>query len=202
MSPVVETRPLTPDRWRDLSALFRRDRVTSDCWCMWFRETNAEFRTNQGVKNREAFRRIVNAGPPPGVLAYVDGQPAGWCAIAPREAYGRLRRSRTLAPVDDTPVWSITCFFIDRAHRGHGIGRALIEAATALAAEHGARIVEAYPVDTAGRRISDDDAYHGVAAQFASAGFAEVARRQERRPIMRRSIRRQASKPASLRASG
>lgn len=167
---------------------------------MWFRETNTEYRANRGAPHRDAFRRVVKAGPPPGVLAYADGWPAGWCAVAPREAYGRLRRSRPLAPVGDAPVWSITCFFIDGAHRGRGIGRALIEAATKLAAEHGARIVEAYPVDTGGRRIADDDAYHGVASQFASAGFTEVARRTPRRPIMRRVTRRRASKPATPRA--
>ncbi len=186
----LETHPLTPDRWRDLSALFRRDRVTNDCWCMWFRETNAEYRSNRGDGHRQAFRRIVRAGPPPGVLAYVDGRPAGWCAVAPREAYGRLRRSRPLAPVDDAPVWSITCFFIDSAHRGRGVGRALIEAAGKLAAEHGGRIVEAYRVDTMGRRIADDEAYHGVASQFAAAGFDEVARRTPRRPIMRRAVKK------------
>jgi GNAT superfamily N-acetyltransferase len=190
MTSTIETHPLTPDRWRDLSVLFRRDRVSNDCWCMWFRETNAEYRANRGEPHRNALRRIVKAGPPPGILAYVEGRPAGWCAIAPREAYGRLRRSRVLAPVDDTPVWSITCFFIDAAHRGRGIGRALVEAAAALAAEHGGRIVEAYPVDTAGRRIADDEAYHGVASQFTSAGFAEVARRTPCRPIMRRAAKK------------
>ena len=167
---------------------------------MWFRETNAEFRASHGTRNHDAFRRIVKAGPPPGVLAYVDGEPAGWCAVAPRETYSRLRRSRPLAPVDDAPVWSITCFFIDAAYRGRGIGRALIEAAARLAAEQGGRIVEAYPVDTMGRRIAASDAYHGVASQFALAGFAEVARRTPRRPIMRRATRQQASKPASHRA--
>lgn len=185
----LETHPLTPDRWRDLSALFRRDRVASDCWCMWFRETNSEYRANGGEPHRNAFRRIVKAGPPPGVLAYMDGRPAGWCAVAPREVYGRLRRSRALAPVDDAPVWSTTCFFIDSAHRGRGIGRALVEAAAAFAVEHGGRIVEAYPVDTMGRRIADDDAYHGVASQFVSAGFDEVARRTPRRPVMRRAVK-------------
>ncbi|TAK68001.1 MAG: GNAT family N-acetyltransferase, partial [Dehalococcoidia bacterium] len=103
--------------------------------------------------------------------------------------YGRLRRSRALAPVDDAPVWSTTCFFIDSAHRGRGIGRALVEAAAAFAVEHGGRIVEAYPVDTMGRRIADDDAYHGVASQFVSAGFDEVARRTPRRPVMRRAVK-------------
>ncbi len=186
----IEIHPLTADRWRDLSALFRSDRVTDDCWCMWFRETTAEFRANQGTKNRDAFRRIVNDGPPPGVLAYVDRRPAGWCAVAPREAYGRLERSRTLARVDDAPVWSITCFFIAAAYRGRGIARALLDGAASLAAEHGARMIEAYPVDTDGRRIRDDEAYHGVAELFGAAGFTEVARRNDRRPIMRRAVSR------------
>lgn len=186
----VEIRPLTAERWRDLAALFSRSKVTSGCWCMWFREPAAAYRANYGAKNRAAFRSIVRRGPAPGVLAYVDGKVAGWSAVAPRAEYVRLARSRTLAPVDDAPVWSITCFFIDRAARGRGVSKALIEGAAALAAEHGARLLEAYPVDPGGGRIAPDAAYHGLASAFRAVGFEEVARRSPKRPIVRRASRR------------
>jgi GNAT superfamily N-acetyltransferase len=187
-TPSVEIHPLTPDRWRDFAALFDTNSITRDCWCMWFREPSAAYRANKGAKNRAAFRAVVKRDVPPGVIAYVDGKPAGWCAVAPRADYTRLARSRTLAPVDDAEVWSITCFFIGRAARGRGVSRALIDAAVDLAAEHGARIVEAYPVDTSGKRIAPDAAYHGLASTFTAAGFKEVIRRSATRPIMRHTI--------------
>jgi GNAT superfamily N-acetyltransferase len=157
---------------------------------MWFRETTAEYRDRKGAKNRAAFRAIVKRGVPPGVLAYVDGRPAGWCAVAPRPEYTRLARSRTLAPVDDAEVWSITCFFIGAEARGRGVSTALLRGAVELAAAHGARIVEAYPVDTGGKRIAADAAYHGLASTFRAAGFEEVTRRSAQRPIMRRAVGR------------
>ncbi len=186
----LDVQPLAPEGWRAFAALFRTNRVTDGCWCMWFREPTSAFRAQEGAGNRDAFRRIVKGGPSPGVIAYLDGRAVGWCAVAPREEYGRLQRSRTLAPVDDTPVWSITCFFIDPACRGQGVAAALIEGAAALAAQHGARVIEADPVDPGGGRIGAEDAYHGVVSMFRAAGFTEAARRSGRRPIMRRSLGR------------
>jgi len=75
---------------------------------MWWRLSSAEFERNKGAKNRDAMRKIVASGGAPGLIAYVDGQPAGWCAIAPREDYPWRARSRTLKPIDDRPVWSVS----------------------------------------------------------------------------------------------
>jgi len=186
---AIDVQPLTRDRWRDLSALFSRDRTTSGCWCMWFRTSGPEFRANHGAGNRAALKRIVDAGPAPGLLAYADGQPVGWCAVAPREQYPRVLRSRTTKPADDAPAWAITCFFIDANARGLGIARRLLDAAVAFARANGARIVEGYPVDTTERRIADDEAYHGTLALFEAAGFREVARRTPARPIVRLAVR-------------
>jgi GNAT superfamily N-acetyltransferase len=178
-APAIETHPLTPDRWRDLSDLFATSAVTRNCWCMWPRITT-DYRTQTDAGNRRAFKRVVDtATAPPGVLAYVDGEPAGWCAVAPREDYGRLARSRVTAPLDELPVWSVVCFFIRRGMRKQGLTKALLSAAVLLAAEHGAKIVEGYPVEGKG------DPFHGVASVFKAAGFKEVARRTPNRPFMR-----------------
>ena len=187
----IEVHPLTPARWRDLVALFETSSTTRHCWCMWFRQSNAEYRAG-GEQNRRAFQRIVRtAAAPPGVLAYIDDNPVGWCAVAPRDVYTRLARSRTLQPLDDKPVWSVTCFFIDARARRRGVGHALLRAAVALAAEHGARIVEGYPL-APGRKLRSDEAYVGVTSLFEKAGFAEVARPSEHRAIMRYTVRRDA----------
>lgn len=111
-----------------------------------------------------------------------------WCAIAPRDDYPALERSRVLKRVDDEEVWSVTCFFVARAARRQGVTGALIEAAVAFAAEHGARIVEAYPIDPRMPDVPPVFAWTGLASAFESAGFSEVARPSETRPIMRFEI--------------
>lgn len=156
---------------------------------MWPRLVASEYRRRRGTPNRRAFQRLVEAGPPPGVLAYVDGEPAGWCAIAPRHRLARLERSRVMAALDDKPVWSVTCFFIGRRHRGRGLTLRLLRAAMKLAATHGGRLIEGYPTDPAGKRRPALFVWTGVSATFARAGFREVARRAPTRPIMRRAVR-------------
>jgi GNAT superfamily N-acetyltransferase len=149
----------------------------------------AEFRRNAGEPNRRALQRLVKAGREPGVLAYADGEPVGWCALAPRPEYPRLANSRVLAPVDDRPVWSIVCFFVTRAWRGRGVSVRLLRAAAGFAAARGARVVEGYPVDPKSGRQADAFVWTGLASSFRHAGFREVARRAPTRPIMRRSVR-------------
>lgn len=183
--PSITTHPLTSDRWKDLAALFDTSTTTRQCWCMWFRETTAEFRANAGEANKRALRRIVReSAAPPGVLAYIDGRPVGWCAVAPRTAYPRIERSRLLKPIDDDAVWSVVCFFIAPSARRTGVGHALLRAAVALAVDRGAKIVEGYPL-VPGRTIRSDEAYVGVLPLFKAAGFVVAARPSPSRAIMR-----------------
>lgn len=185
----LETRPLTPQCWRDLEALFGERGACGGCWCMWWRLTRSEFERSKGAGNKRALYAIVRSGPPPGVLAYVDGRPAGWCAIGPRESYPVLGRSRVLKPVDERPVWSVTCFFVARAFRNRGLSAKLLKAAVAFARENGARIVEGYPVEPRKGRAPDAFVWTGLPGAFRRAGFKEVLRRSPTRPIMRRSLR-------------
>ncbi len=186
--PKLALHPLTPDRWPDLVALFGPDRTCFGCWCTWWRLTTREFRAGVGEVNRRRQERYVKAGNVAGLLAYEGGEPVGWVAIEPRSAYPRLARSRTLAPVDDRPVWSITCFFVARSHRGKGLTRTLIAGAVRHARSRGAAIVEAYPVEPS-RDLADASMYHGAASTFRALGFEEVARRSRTRPIVRKVIR-------------
>jgi GNAT superfamily N-acetyltransferase len=180
-----EFHPLTPARWADVEKLFGPRGACAGCWCMWTRLPSAEFATGKGAGNKRAFRRLVESGVPPGILAYRGGEPVGWCAVAPRSAYRRLERSRVLAAVDDQPVWSVVCFFVARPYRRHGLTAMLLRAATDYAVKRGARIVEGYPVDSA--KTADAFAWTGLASAFRRAGFREVARRSPTRPIMRRT---------------
>lgn len=184
---TVEVHPVTPDRWDDLAALAGERGFTSGCWCMWWRVTSKEFEERHGAGLRRDLHGLVAAGPEPGLLAYIAGEPAGWVAVAPREEYPRLDRSPKLRRLDDKPVWSITCFTIDRRHRRRGVAAALLAAAVDFARQRGAVVVEAYPIDTAGGKRSSADLYTGTLAMFQRAGFEEVARRGGR-PIVRRTL--------------
>jgi len=182
--PKFFFRPLTPDRWPDLERLFGPRGACAGCWCMWWRLSRPEWNRGKGEGNRKAFRKLVRAGAEPGVLVYADGEPAGWCAIAPREQYPRLDGSRILKPVDDQPVWSVTCFFIARRFRRKGLSAGLLKAAVEFARARGAKIVEGYPHDVK-KPTADVFVYTGLVSAFRKAGFKEVARRSKTRLIVR-----------------
>jgi len=157
---------------------------------MWPRLKASEFRAGAGDGNRRALQRIVRRGDRPGILAYSDGEPVGWCALAPRDVYARLEGSRVLAPVDDRPVWSVVCFFVARGWRGHGVTVALLEEAARFATSNGARVLEGYPTDPRdGKRPAGAFVWTGLKRSFDRAGFREVGRRSPTRPIMRRELR-------------
>jgi GNAT superfamily N-acetyltransferase len=188
--------PLTRDRWDDLVTVFDRPGDPKGCWCMFYRVRGRDFERRWGRGNREDFRGVVEDGPPPGLLAYRDGEPVGWCAVAPRADYRRILNSRVLKPVDEDPgVWSIVCFYVVRGERGGGLAAALLEAAVDFAAAQGATAVEGYPKDTAGSARHANEMFVGSRSMFADAGFEEVARRSPQRPIMRRDLPQPARRP-------
>jgi GNAT superfamily N-acetyltransferase len=185
----LDVRPLTPERWPDLEALFGERGACAGCWCMWWRLTRPEFEKTRGAGTKRAFKKITKDGEVPGLIAYRDGQPIGWCALAPRNQYCRFETSRVLKPVDDKEVWSITCFFVARPFRGCGITGQLLKAALDYAREQGASVVEGYPIDPQKGRWADPFVYTGLVSTFRKVGFVEVLRRSETRPIMRYTIR-------------
>ena len=183
--------PATADTWADLEDLFGPNGASSGCWCMYFRTTSKDYGEgcrDSGTMNRRGLRARLDENPPPGLLGYDgDGVPVGWCAVAPRVEYGRVLRSRTTKPadLDDPAVWAVTCFYIRRGHRGHGVASALLDAAIPFAKRHGAAVLEGYPVDPLGRRRQNAELYYGTFAMFQAGGFTEVERRSSTRPIMR-----------------
>ncbi len=175
--------PVTSERWADLESLFGPHGVYG-CWCMWWRLSRAEFEAHSKAERREQMKAIVEADAVPGLLAYAGEKPVGWISLGPRPVFPRLERSRLAKPVDDQPVWSIVCFFVERHFRRQGVTVALLKGAIEYARQQGARILEAYPVDKPGDQ-PDAGVYMGLAEAFRKAGFEEVARRSETRPIMR-----------------
>jgi GNAT superfamily N-acetyltransferase len=137
---------------------------------------------------KRALKAVVEAGGTPGLIAYSGDTPVGWISLGPREDYARLQTSFIMKPVDDAPVWSIVCFFVDPRFRGQGVCEALLAAGVRYARSRGARLIEGYPVDRAGRS-SPDAMWFGPKAMFDRAGFQEVARRKSTRPVVRRALR-------------
>lgn len=189
MKPKLTFEPVTPDRWKDFEALFGERGACAGCWCMWWRGTRKVYEKNKGAGNKRRMKKIISSGEVPGILAYIGGEPVGWCAVGPRERYEALTRSRIMAPVDDKPVWSVTCFFVRRDYRRRGVSTRLLDAAVSYAASQGARIVEGYPVEARKAEEPDPFMYHGVASAFRRARFKQVARRSPSRPVMRRAVR-------------
>jgi GNAT superfamily N-acetyltransferase len=155
---------------------------------MWWRFKTSEFNRQKGEGNRKALKRIVDSGEIPGILAYADDQPAGWCSVGRRESYLKLERSQVLGRVDDKPVWSIVCFFVAKPFRHRGLTASLLKSAIAYVERQGGKIIEGYPAEPKEGKIPDPFAYTGLASAFRKTGFVEVLRRSETRPIMRYTI--------------
>ncbi len=127
---------------------------------------------------------LSDSGVSTGLLAYLQGEVVGWVAVEPRTAYEKLAYSRVLKPVDDQPVWAVTCFFVAKQFRKQGITVGLLKAAVEHVRSQGGRIVEGYPVE-ARETMPAPFLYTGTASAFQQAGFQEVARRSPARPIFR-----------------
>jgi GNAT superfamily N-acetyltransferase len=183
--PSIKFLPATSSRWADIEELFGERGACGGCWCMFWRVPRKVFDSQKGPGNKRALKQIVTSNEKPGIIAYQGKEPVGWCAVAPRDCYVALKSSRILKPVDNQPVWSISCLFVKKQFRRHGISTQLLLAAVKFARDQGAKIVEGYPVVPSSVSAPDPFLWHGVQSSFLAAGFHEVIRRSETRPIMR-----------------
>ena len=177
--------PVTRDRWTDFETLFGERGACGGCWCMFWRLTRKEFESQKGEGNRKAMKTIIQAGKIPGILGFSQDRPVAWCSVAPRDQFSALVRSRILKPVDNLPVLSISCFFVEKKYRRKGLSIQMIKAAVDYVKKNGGSVVEAYPVEPKKDKMADAFAWTGLASAFIKAGFKECARRSATRPIMR-----------------
>lgn len=181
--------PLTPDRFDDFVAVVGEGGI-GGCWCMyWTTDTTGEWRDNarggSAAPNKRLMEALVDHGPPPGLVAYDDGEPVAWCRVVARSTLPGLRRSTQFSTGLDTDgVWSLPCFVVRKEHRGRGLTAALITAAMALAADQGATILEGYPWDSEERQ-DPASIYTGMASTFLRLGFREVQRKAAHKPMVR-----------------
>jgi GNAT superfamily N-acetyltransferase len=177
--------PVNKNRWKDFEQLFGERGACGGCWCMAWRLKSSTFEKQKGDKNKRAMKRIVYNNEIPGIIAYFENKPIGWCAFAPREKFIRLNDSRVLAPIDDEKVWSVTCLFIHKNFRKMGISTELIKAVIKYCKKKKVKILEAYPQEPYSDNIPAAFAWTGIPSAFKKAGFKVVERRSLKRPIMR-----------------
>lgn len=178
----ITVEPATSDRFDDAQHALTGGGDGRSCQCQWWMLTNAEWQQTSPEQREDLLRAEMDAGPPPALIAYVDGEAAGWVRVGPRTRQVRLGRTRHFTagwdePWDDDTVWAVSCFVVRKEHRKQGLNARLLDAALDYARAAGARVVEAYPMDPhAGKKVAVNDLYHGVLSTFEAAGFREVAR--------------------------
>ena len=190
---------VTAAPWDDVRAVFGTRGDPSTCWCQYFKVDAAAWKAQGAAAGFErslceqvdAARASRTAGP--GVLAYLGSEPVGWAAVEPRPAYPRMSSGRVIVgtaerDLDDTSVWAVTCLVVRVGYRRRGVGAALVGGAVDEARRGGARVVEAYPVDTGGQKVSSADLYHGPLSTFEAAGFSVTGRPLQGRAVVRREL--------------
>jgi len=178
--------PLTIKNWDKFVQLFGKKGACGNCWCMYYRLKNSDFlegKVDEG--NKSAMKEIVWNNKPAGILGLYEGQAIAWCAFAPREDFMKLENSRVHKRIDDKPVWSIPCFFIDKEFRRHGVSVALLKGVTNYARKNGIKIIEAYPTIPTTQKLPDSFAWIGLFKSFERAGFEIVDQTSKNRPMVR-----------------
>jgi GNAT superfamily N-acetyltransferase len=193
--PEISIVPANEASCADLQAIFGTRGQGARCWCQRYKLAPREaFRNFPAEERAHRLRTQTECGHPgsdttSGLVAYLDGEPVGWCAVEPRPAFTGLVRNNRVPwegrdeDPDDESVWAVTCLFVRAGYRKRGVSRALARAAVDHARERGARAVEGYPMTT--RNAIDEELHVGTEAVFAGAGLREVGRPTKRRAVMR-----------------
>ncbi|GAA3944135.1 GNAT family N-acetyltransferase [Microbacterium soli] len=177
---MITTEQATIDRWDDVQHSLSGGGDGRSCQCIWPVVARKDWQSSTFDERRDMLRDEIATGPPPGLIAYVDGEAAGWVRVGPRSAQTRILRTRAIAgataeSLDDESVWAITCFVVRREHRGKSLTAQLLRTAVDFAAESGARVIEAYPVDTSEGTHRANDLFHGTLSTFLAQGFQKTA---------------------------
>lgn len=191
----ITTQLATPALWDDVQHALTGGGDGGSCQCAWWTLTNADYSSTSADQRRDRLQAEIDTGPPPGIIAYIDGQPAGWARVGPRTTHARLARTRNIAattpePLDDPDVWAVNCFVVRREHRGEGVASALLDAAIDHARASGARLLEGYPTDTSTGTHRTNELFTGTLATFLAAGFSTTGMRKPGRPVVALELNR------------
>ncbi len=193
--PAISIVPANEACWEDLQTIFGTRGPASRCQCQRYklrrRESFASFPVEERMQRlrEQTDCEHPGSGATSGLVAYLGGEPVGWCAVEPRTAYeGLVRNNRVpwsgrAEDKADESVWAVTCLFTRAGFRKRGVSRALTRAAVDFARERGARALEGYPMTT--KNAMAEELHVGTEGAFAAAGFTEVSRPTLRRVVMR-----------------
>ena len=192
---AVSIVPANQASCEDLQTIFGTRGAAATCQCQRYKLRPRESFYNFPAEERaHRLREQTDCGHPEsdttsGLVAYLDGEPVGWCAVEPRTAYMGLVRNNRVPwegrdeDKSDDPVWAVTCLFARAGFRRRGISRALARAAVDFARERGARALEGYPINT--KDVISEELHVGTERVFSGAGLAVVSRPTKRRVVMR-----------------
>lgn len=171
----VQIHPLTAERWQDFERLFGSEGAHGGCWCMWWRSAEEQFKQQAGEGNRLAMKQLVESGKIPGFIAYINGEPVGWCSIGPRVDFPALYRYWHLDQTKEADTWSIVCFYIAEPYRRQGLMTDLLHYVLEYAVSQGAKIIEGFPYEVK-KELTEFHGYTGVDSTYRMLGFVEVER--------------------------
>jgi len=176
----IKVNQLTMDLWPAFESLFGNHGACNGCWCMYWR-IGADYHKRSRDLNKQAFHKIVNNGGVPGLLAFQDEIPIGWCQLTPKSSLNWLLKDNSIKSKDDENIWCISCFYIKPSYRKKGVTSALIEAAIKFARKANASLLEAYPRDS-------NNSFTGYLSTFFKAGFIEVGQCKHGRTLVRKYL--------------
>lgn len=189
----ITFKPLSLKTWNDFETLFGERGACGGCWCMHPRISRKEFERKKGAGNKRAVKNLAKKKEQIGLIGYAGKEPVAWCAVAPREKYIRLNNSKVLARIDDEPVWSIPCFFVNKNFRRKGLSTEILKGVVdycrkltpthtgkSRSAEKKVKILEGYPAVPYSEKMPDAFAWRGFPSAFTKAGFVEADRRRGR----------------------
>ena len=187
--PTITTALASPEVWDDIQHALSGGGDGRSCQCVWPVLTNKEWETTDLDQRTAMFQDEVVSARPPGIVAYIDGEAAGWVRVGPRLSQRRLARTRNIVAttresLDDDSVWAISCFVVRKEHRGQGLNAALLQASIEYARTAGARVIEGYPIDTAKTDVRVNDLFHGALSTFLAAGFTKIDGPKPDRPLV------------------
>lgn len=187
-APDLTVHPLTADRWADLEQLFGPQGAFMGCWCAYWRLRHRDFGETTAAEHRAVLHDRACSEQPPGLLGYLDGEPVAWVSVEPRDRFAAFEHARVYTAVDDTPVWTVTCFYLRADVRGRGVTARLLEAVKAHVEACGGIAVEGYPEDDVDLSATGTPGYMGLVPAFERAGFEEIARLSNGRPVYRARV--------------
>lgn len=191
--PKFTFKEIAPELWTDFETLFGDNGACGGCWCQSWRvpKHGRAWEMIKGSPAKTATKNLILSGEMTGLLAYDGPKCIGWCSYGPRSVFPRIETAKAYKRDDTDKVWSVNCFFIDKAYRGQGLSKAMLEAALKFLKKRHVVSVEGYPVPLTkdGNRLPPAFTWTGPLKIFEDSGFEIVQRLSYSRPLVRKTLR-------------